>query len=131
MHLAFKVRFAFPVDPKTNDENAESFLPTVAGKKCFIPFLIGQNDSFSDSMDFGSDDEKAFAMAIMSSAKCRILIGKNIIPVIEAAYFEGTGDQNYQIPFFDYGGENCLEIPFTALLAKGLYKFDRIVVVKG
>ena len=67
----------------------------------------------------------------MSSAKCRILIGKNVIPSIENAYLEGKGKQNYSIPVFDYGEQYCLEIPFIAMCETGMYRTDRIIVIKG
>ena len=120
---------AFDIDPKISDENEKSFLPTVADKKCFIPFLLGQNDSISDSLGSGGEGEE-FAAAIMSSAKCRILISKNLISEIETAYFEGKGGQNFSIPVFDYGDANCLEIPFIILKEKGMYRTDRVVIIK-
>lgn len=80
----------------------------------------------TDSNDYG----EAFAEAIMSSAKCRILISKAVIPSIETAYFEGKGNQNYSIPVFDYGDALCLEIPFIVLSKEGMYRTDRIVVIK-
>ena len=95
-----------------------------------IPFLLGQNDSISDSV--GSDSEgEEFAAAIMASAKCRILLSKKLIPEIEAAYFEGKGGQNFSIPVFDYGEVNCLEIPFIILTQKGMYRTDRVVIIKN
>ena len=36
--LEVGAEFKFGIDPKTTDETEKSFLPTVAGKKCFIPF---------------------------------------------------------------------------------------------
>lgn len=127
--LEVGAEFTFEIDPKTTDETEKSFLPTVAGKKCFIPFLLGQNDSISDSV--GADSEgKEFGAAIMSSAKCRILLSKNLIPEIETAYFEGKGGQNFSIPVFDYGEANCLEIPFIILTQEGIYRTDRIVIIK-
>ena len=127
--LEVGAEFTFEIDPKTTDETEKSFLPTVAGKKCFIPFLLGQNDSISDSV--GSDSEgEEFAAAIMSSAKCRILLSKNLIPEIETAYFEGKGGQNFSIPIFDYGEANCLEIPFIILTQEGMYRTDRVVIIK-
>lgn len=127
--LEVGAEFTFEIDPKTTDETEKSFLPTVAGKKCFIPFLLGQNDSISDSV--GSDSEGAdFAAAIMSSAKCRILLSKNLIPEIETAYFEGKGGQNFSTPVFDYGEANCLEIPFIILTQEGMYRTDRVVIIK-
>lgn len=66
----------------------------------------------------------------MSSAKCHILISKGVIPFIETAYFEGKGNQNYSIPVFDYGDDNCLEIPFIVLSQKGMYRTDRVVVIR-
>ena len=127
--LEVGAEFTFDIEPKTTDETEKSFLPTVAGKKCFIPFLLGQNDSISDSVASGSEGEE-FAAAIMSSAKCRILISKNLISEIETAYFEGKGGQNFSIPVFDYGDANCLEIPFIVLSQKGMYRTDRVVLIK-
>ena len=66
----------------------------------------------------------------MSSAKCRILLSKNLIPEIETAYFEGKGGQNFSIPVFDYGEANCLEIPFIILTQEGMYRTDRVVIIK-
>ena len=127
--LEVGAEFTFEIDPKTTDETEKSFLPTVAGEKCFIPFLLGQNDSISDSLGSDSEGEK-FAAAIMSSAKCRILLSKNLIPEIETAYFEGKGGQNFSIPIFDYGTSVCLEIPFIILIKKGMYRTDRVVIIK-
>lgn len=63
-------------------------------------------------------------------AKCRIMISKKIIPEIETAYFKGRDDQNYTIPFFDYGDSYCIEIQFVDLFENGKYKIDKIVVMK-
>ena len=117
------------IDPKTDDESEKDFLPTVASNKCYIPFLLGENKSIADS--YTSDDEyQAIAEAMLSSAKCRILIAKNIIPSIELAYFEGKGSQSYSIPVYDYGDCFCLEIPFIILCRKPIYRTDRIVIIK-
>ncbi len=88
--------FRFSIDPKTTDETEKSFLPKTSGNKCFIPFLLGDNKSISDSVNSDSDYYgEAFAEAIMSSAKFRVLISKGVLPSIETAYFEGKGNQNY------------------------------------
>ncbi len=129
----FVVMWIILIDPKTSDESEKSFLPTVTGNKCFIPFLLGQNDSIADSVDSGDDGAgfagAEFATAIMSSAKCRILISKNVISGIETAYFEGKDGQNFSIPVFDYGDANCLEIPFIILTLEGMYRTDRVVII--
>ena len=124
--------FSFEIDPRTTDKTEKSFLPKVAGKKCFIPFLLGDNETIADSVEKESDNNygEAFAEAIMSSAKCRILISKGVLPSIETAYFEGKGNQNYSIPVFDYGDDYCLEIPVIILLQKGMYRTDRVVVIR-
>lgn len=128
--LEVGAEFILNINPKTNDPTEKSFLPTIAGAKCFIPFLLGQNDSISDSLNSGSGEDEKITQAILSSAKCRILISKNIIASVENAYFEGKGGQNYAIPVFDYGESFCLEIPFIVLFEKGMYRTDRIVVLK-
>ena len=116
------------LDPKTTDETEKEFLPKVSGNKCFIPFLLGNNDSISDSV---KSEGEAMVQAMLSSAKCRVLISKSIIPVMETAYFTGKGGQNYSIPIYDYGDANCLEIPFIILFETGMYRTDRIVIIKG
>ena len=125
------LEFKFSIDSKTSNENEKSFLPTMSGNKFYIPFLLGQNDSIADSLETDNDDYgAAFANAVMSSAKCRILISKSIISSIKTAYFEGKGSQNYSIPVFDYGDATCLEIPFIVLLQEDMYRTDRVVVIK-
>ena len=129
--LEVGAEFTLHIDPKTTDETEKSFLPTVAGKKCFIPFLLGgKEDSIADSMKSESSEADGMAQAIMSTAKCRVMISKKIIPEIETAYFEGRGGQNYSIPLFDYGESYCMEIPFVVLFENDKYKMDKIVILK-
>ena len=118
------------IDPRTTDEDEKALLPKISGSKCFIPFLLGNNKSISDSVKSKDSDEEAFTQAFLSSSKCRVLISKNVLSSIETAYFEGKGSQNYSIPIFDYGDNFCLEIPFIILCQEGMYRTDRIVVIK-
>ena len=130
--LEVGAEFSLSIDPKTTDEIEKSFLPTVAGNKYFIPFLLGDKDnSIADAMKSDDNEAQGIAEAIMSSAKCRVMISKKVIPSIEIAYFEGRGSQNYSIPLFDYGESYCLEIPFIVLFESGMYKFDKIVILKS
>lgn len=130
--LEVGAEFSLSIDPKTTDEIEKSFLPTVAGNKCFIPFLLGDKDSsIADAMKSDDNEAQGIAEAIMSSAKCRVMISKKVIPSVEIAYFEGRGSQNYSIPLFDYGESYCLEIPFIVLFESGMYKFDKIVILKS
>ena len=130
--LEVGAEFSLSIDPKTTDETEKSFLPTVAENKCFIPFLLGDKDnSIADAMKSDDNEAQGIAEAIMSSAKCRVMISKKVIPSIEIAYFEGRGSQNYSIPLFDYGESYCLEIPFIVLFESGMYKFDKIVILKS
>lgn len=124
--LEIGAEFTLSIDPKTTDEIEKSFLPTVVGKKCFIPFLLS---SIADTMDSDNYDAKEMTEAILSSAKCRVMISKKVISSMEIAFFEGRGSQNYSIPVFDYGENYCLEIPFIVLFESGKYNFDRIVIL--
>ncbi|MCR5605399.1 MAG: hypothetical protein K6F69_01090, partial [Treponema sp.] len=125
--LEIGAEIQFSINPKTKDKAEKSYLPTTKGNKFYIPFLLGEseatleeNESIADSFDFDTDDySEVFVKAIMSSAKCRILISKNIISSIENAYLEGKGNQNYSIPVFDYGEQYCMEIPFITLYETG------------
>ena len=105
--------FYFDIDPRTKNDKEKDLLPTISGNKCFIPFLLGESDSISDSMDSGSSSGDGFTEAIMSSAKCRILIGKNLLPSTEIAYFEGKGGKNYSIPVYDFGESYCFDGEFV------------------
>ncbi len=122
--------FYLDIDPKTRNEKEKALLPKISGNKCYIPFMIGNSDSISDSVGSESSSGEGFAEAIMSSAKCRILIGKNLLPSIDIAYFEGKGGKNYSVPVYDYGESYCFEIPFIVLMQDGMYRMDRIVVIK-
>ena len=128
--LEVGAEFTVLIDPHTTNDDEKLLLPKIAGNKCFIPFLLGDNKSISDSVKSKDSEDKAFTEAFLSSSKCRVLISKNVLPSIETAYFEGKGSQNYSIPIFDYGDNYCLEIPFIILTQEGMYRTDRIVVLR-
>lgn len=128
--LEVGAEFTVLIDPHTTNDDEKLLLPKIAGNKCFIPFLLGDNKSISDSVKSKDSEDEAFTEAFLSSSKCRVLISKNVLPSIETAYFEGKGSQNYSIPIFDYGDNYCLEIPFIILTQEGMYRTDRIVVIK-
>lgn len=128
--LEVGAEFTVLIDPHTNNDDEKLLLPKIAGNKCFIPFLLGDNKSISDSVKSKDNEDEAFTEAFLSSSKCRVLISKNVLPSIETAYFEGKGSQNYSIPIFDYGDNYCLEIPFIILTQEGMYRTDRIVVLR-
>ena len=118
---------SFSINPKEGTEEEKSILPKISGNKYFIPFMFA--DEFS-SGDFDDYEDDEIAVALFSSAKCRVMISKKIIPSIDVAYFEGRGSQNFAIPVFDYGESFCLEIPFIIFFESDMYKFDRIVILK-
>lgn len=129
--LEVGAEFNFNIDSKTTDEDIKQFLPTVAGSKYYIPFLLDKDEDFADIIDNMDDPEfEVIAKALCSSAKCRILISKKVIPEMETAYFEGKFSQNYSIPLFDYGEQYCLEIPLIAIFETDKYRTDRVVVIK-
>ena len=129
--LEVGAEFLLLIDPKTTDETEKSFLPKLAGQKCYISFLFGREDfSFADFMKSDDSESQAISEAILSSAKCRVMVSKKIISSINNAYFEGRGGQNYSVAVFDYGESFCMEIPFIVLFESGMYKFDRIVVIR-
>lgn len=128
--LEVGAEFTIMIDPRTANDDEKILLPKIAGNKCFIPFLLGDNKSISDSVKSKDSDGEAFTEAFLSSSKCRVLISKNVLSSIETAYFEGKCSQNYSIPIFDYGDNYCLEIPFIVLCQEGMYRTDRIVIIK-
>lgn len=129
--LEVGAEFSLSINPKTTDETEKALLPTVAGNKCYIPFLLGSdNNSMVDDFKSSDEDAEEITKGILSSAKCRVMIDKSVIPGIEAAYFEGRDGQNYAVAIFDYGNSYCIEIPFIVLFETGMYRFDRIVVIK-
>jgi hypothetical protein len=120
--------FYLEVNPKTADEKEKQFLLKKKDNKYFVPFLLGQNERNLSGPGKSQYDE--MSDAILSSAKCRILISKKIIPSVKEAYFEGINSDDYSIPFFDYGDEYCIEIPFIVVLKDYLYKTNRVVIIK-
>ena len=128
--LEVGAEFTVFIDPHTTNDDEKLLLPKIAGNKCFIPFLLGDNKSISDSVKSKDSEDEAFTEAFLSSSKCRVLISKNVLPSIETAYFEGKGSQSYSILIFDYGDNYCLEIPFIILTQEGMYRTDRIVVLR-
>ena len=130
--LEVGAEFSMQINPKTKEKSELEFLPTVVGKKYYIPFLLGgESNGFADSLNLDDKDSQAMTQAILSSAKCRVMIEKNVISNIDSAYFEGKGRQNYAIAVFDYGSAFCLEIPFVILFDTGMYNFEKIIVIQG
>lgn len=128
--LEVGAEYRFSIDPRTTDETEQSFLPRVSGEKIFVPFLLGEEDSsFVDSNSSSDDMGKAMTEAMLSSAKCRVIISKKILPSISKAYFKGIAGSDFVIPLYDYGEDYCLEIPFIILFEKSSYDFNKIVIV--
>ncbi|MBQ7166233.1 MAG: hypothetical protein IJR93_04735 [Treponema sp.] len=126
------IELSAEIDPKTADEDDRKILPFSEGNRMYLPFLPGSTDDFSKNLSemTESDDDmtSAMAKAMLSSAKCRILLSKKMLPAVGTVYFEGLGGQDCSLPVFDYGESFCIEIPFILLTEKGKYKFDRVVV---
>lgn len=129
--LEVGAEFSISINPRTTDEDEKALLPKTTKSKCYIPFLLGQDEN-SLANNMGSSDQEAqnITQAILSSAKCRILISKKIIPAIKEAYFEGYYGRDYSVPVFDYGESYCLEIPFILLFESSNYDFSRVVILK-
>lgn len=124
--------FSFAISPKTKDEKERAFLPKTKGNKCYIPFLFGNEElNHSDSMNNDDEESNAIAKAMLSSAKCRVLLNKQAFPHVTSAFFEGTEEQDYSIPLFDYGDSYCLEIPFIVLTEQDMYNFEQIVIIQS
>lgn len=129
--LEVGAEFALTVKANSSNKTERSFLPTTVGNKCYIPFLLGTSaDSYTDSLK-SDEDYESLVEALLASAKCRVMVSKSVVPVVETAYFEGTGGQNCSVPVFDYGESWCMEIPFIVLFDTSMYRFDRLVVIKG
>lgn len=119
---------SFDINPKTASEEEKIFLPKKSGTEYFIPFMLGYD--FSDREDLNETDyeSEAIAKAIMSTAKFRVMISKDIISSINEAYLDGIEeDDSFVISVFDYGNNFCLEIPVDVLV-EARYKLDRIVI---
>lgn len=132
--LEVGAEFSFNIDPYTADESEKSCLPTVLGKQVLrsVHHWAKQvNRGFRLLLIQRRRRSVCKGDSVFRQMPCRVLIGKNIMPSIETAYFEGKGNQNYSIPVFDYGDDYCLEIPFIALCEEGMYRTDRIVLIKG
>lgn len=117
----------FSVNPRTTDEKQKSVLPTTAGNKYYIPFMMGEVLQSANSLP---EDSEAMLAAMLSTAKCRVVISKKIIPTFTCAYFEGVGAKNYSVPMYDLGDVWCAEIPFLVLFQSDTFKTDRLVVLK-
>lgn len=127
--LEVGVEFSFDIDPKNATDEEKDVLPKKAGNKYLIPFSFSNELSQADDFDSLDAESESIAMAMLSTAKFRILIAKNIIPTIETAYFKGTGKKDFSIPFFDFGDSYCLEIPYIVFFERTMYNFNEIVII--
>ena len=61
--LEVGAEFSVRVNPRTTDSTEKALLPTVAGNKCFIPFLLGnKNNKMVDG--FKSENDEAETITI-------------------------------------------------------------------
>lgn len=120
------IQFSIPVEKNTKDSDEKALLPVIKGNLICVPFPIGDTD-FTDSVDLESDTG-AMTAAILSSAKCRIIICKDVARDVSNVYFSGA-DSNYPIPFYDYGEAWCAEIPFIIMFQDNFYDFSHVYFV--
>lgn len=119
------------ISSKTNDKDEQLFLPIIEKNKITIPFLAGY---VFGELDFSEQDfnfnDKATIKAFFLSSKLHILISKNLISKPEVCYFEAKAGQHYSIPFFDYGENWGLEIPFIVFFEPEMYDFKNIIILQ-
>lgn len=114
------------IDPKTKNKDEKAIIPSFSKNKVLIPFLP---NTAAGEFDTGDEDGNDMMMAILSTAKCRVLVSKQIISDIDTAYFEGNAGQNYSIAVFDYGDTWGIEVPLIVLMSSN-YKTDNIIVIR-
>ena len=121
------------LDPNSKDEDVIFILPKENEYEYYIPFFVGYSNMFN-SVYTSDDSEKEIAQAMLSSAKCRVMVGKNIIPYAEGAYIPAWDDswygEDYKMSVYDYGDSYCVEVPCLILLESDEYDLSRIVFVK-
>lgn len=122
------------LDPKTKNEDEKILLPTKAGNEYRILFFAGCSDFFNSS-DFSDSSEREMAQMMLLFAKFRVMVGKNIIPHAEGAYFAARDNswygEDYKMPVYDYGNCYCVEVPCSVLFESEQYDVSRIVFVKN
>lgn len=115
--------------PESEDKLDLALMPRISGNTYVIPFIMG--DAAPAMQDkIKDEDENSVQMInmMLSTAKCRIFISKNVIPYAKAAYFDGT--EKVLIDLFDFGEQYCLEIPFSLLATPSDCDF-RLITVLG
>lgn len=123
--------YTFSISPYTKNAFDKTFLPTTTGKKCYFPFILGKNMEDEYGALDPEDPENSVLVLMLSSAKCRIMISKKVLPEIERVYFEGKKKgTGIEIPLYDYGEDWCAEIPMLTLLCGDKVKLDRLVVIR-
>lgn len=119
------ISLSLSINPSTKDGNEKQLLPKVTKKSIEIPFILGGED-FPKSLS-SDDDTSEMTLAILSSAKCRILVSKNIFAQARRAYFSG-GASKVSVPLYDYGDAWCAEVPFVLLCTEQSCDFTRLII---
>ena len=127
------VEISVYLDPDSLEEDVQAILPKKIGKEYHVAFLAGAMELF-DVNDFSNSNELGMAQALLSSAKCRVMIGKNIIPRAEGAYIAALDDSrygvDYKMPVYDYGDSFCVEVPWAVLLETDKYDLSHVIFVE-
>lgn len=122
------------LDPNSKDEDIQLILPRKIGNEYHVAFFVGFMDIFN-SGDFSDSDEIEMTQMMLASAKCRVMVGKNIIPHAEGAYIAAWDDswygEDYKMPVYDYGDSYCVEIPWAILLESDQYDLSQVIFVKN
>lgn len=117
------------IKENTHQKEKKAFLPIITKNKITVPFLLG-TAPIDDTLDLTSEEGQV-AAAILSSAKCRLLLDKGLAPKVETAYFAGKASKDYSLCLFDYGSCWCVEVPFIALYESEKYDFSSIIFIQG
>lgn len=115
--------FDISISPKTTDETKE-FLPKVLKDgRIEIPLIL--SDELSESQNSDYDPEtKAISEAMLSSAKWRVFVTKNLLPSISKAYLENEyGTQN--VDFFEVGDVFVISIPFVLIKEETFLRIEK------
>ncbi|MBO5236675.1 MAG: hypothetical protein J6B32_06165 [Spirochaetaceae bacterium] len=116
----------YSIDPKIEKEDLKKHIPFKKGNDIYIPILFSDGDP---SRDVNKEDLGP-TQSLLQSAKFRILIGKDIVPVANTVLLTAGNNSTLDlaVPAYDVGDMICIEIPLIDIIpAMSQYKYLRII----
>ena len=96
----------------------------------YLPYANDISESVNETDSKMSGEAETIAKLMLSTAKLRFLISKDILQAAKRAYFKTIDDGIKEVPIFNYGNDFCVEVPML-LFTDDTISFDQLFIERN